>query len=161
MLRRGEWRAEDKSYKGKTAGFHLSSLYSPVGWFSWGQMAAMFLEAKQNVELLKVFVNTCLGETWVDRGDAPEWEKLFMRREPYERGKIPEKGLILLSYAALARRINPFSGIFPRSYGSRRMNSFSHSGASPLSTHVSPRQVLTKTLSNSTFCFASRNMAAI
>jgi phage terminase large subunit GpA-like protein len=99
MLRRGEWRAEDKNYRGKTAGFHLSSLYSPVGWFSWGQMASMFTEAKQNIELLKVFVNTCLGETWVDRGDAPEWEKLFMRSEAYGRGTVPQKGLILVAGA--------------------------------------------------------------
>lgn len=97
MLTKGSWRPEVKNYRGKTAGFHLSSLYSPSGWFSWGMMASMFLEAKQDPDLLKVFVNTCLGETWVERGDAPEWEKLFMRRESYERGKVPQKGLILIA----------------------------------------------------------------
>ena len=32
MLEHGEWRAMITDGAGKTAGFHLSSLYSPVGW---------------------------------------------------------------------------------------------------------------------------------
>jgi phage terminase large subunit GpA-like protein len=103
MLRHGEWRSEAKNYKGKTAGFHLSSLYSPVGWFSWGEMATMFVEAKNNIELLKVFVNTCLGETWEERGESPEWEKLFFRRENYEIGKIAKGGLFLTAGADIQK----------------------------------------------------------
>jgi phage terminase large subunit GpA-like protein len=99
MLANGEWRSEVKNYRGKTAGFHLSSLYSPVGWFSWGEMATMFVEAKNNQELLKVFVNTCLGETWEERGEAPEWQKLFYRRENYKIGLIPKGGLFLTAGA--------------------------------------------------------------
>jgi phage terminase large subunit GpA-like protein len=34
MLEHGEWRTTAPG-DGRTAGFHLSSLYSPVGWFSW------------------------------------------------------------------------------------------------------------------------------
>jgi Phage terminase large subunit (GpA) len=58
---------------GKAAGFHLSSLYSPVGWFSWANAAKMFTDAQKNPALLQVFVNTVLGETWALQGDAPEW----------------------------------------------------------------------------------------
>jgi len=72
MLPRGEWRAGANG-DGKTAGFHLSSLYSPVGWFSWAAAAKMFEEAQKNPSLLQVFVNTVLGETWAQRGDAPDW----------------------------------------------------------------------------------------
>src|SRR5512135_2887782 len=43
MLPRGEWRANPgPDWDRKTAGFHLSSLYSPVGWFSWGDAAMQF-----------------------------------------------------------------------------------------------------------------------
>jgi phage terminase large subunit GpA-like protein len=30
-----------------------------------------------------------LGETWVERGDAPEYERLYARREPYRIGTVP------------------------------------------------------------------------
>lgn len=79
----------------KVAGFHLSSLYSPAGWLSWGAAAEQFVEAKSHESLLKVWVNTTLGETWVDRGEVPDWQRLFERRETYPIGKIPEGGLVL------------------------------------------------------------------
>lgn len=99
MLSRGEWRAEVKDYHGRTAGFHLSSLYSPVGWFSWGEAATQFVEAKKSQELLKVFVNTVLGECWEERGEAPEWERLYMGREEYRIGVVPDGGLLLTAGA--------------------------------------------------------------
>lgn len=62
---------------GKPAGFHLSSLYSPVGWFSWADAAETFVEAEKNPALLQVLINTVLGETWALQGDAPEWQRLY------------------------------------------------------------------------------------
>ncbi len=94
MLERGEWRAK-ASGPGKAAGFHLSSLYSPVGWFSWSNAAEMFGEAQKNPALLQVFVNTVLGETWALQGDAPEWQRLYDRREDYRIGFVPAGGLFL------------------------------------------------------------------
>jgi phage terminase large subunit GpA-like protein len=44
MLPRGQWRPAAPG-GGKAAGFHLSSLYSPVGWFSWADAAKMFVDA--------------------------------------------------------------------------------------------------------------------
>jgi phage terminase large subunit GpA-like protein len=93
MLENGKWIAENPD--SRVAGFHLSSLYSPVGWFSWAQAVQNFLESKDNEQLLKVWVNTTLGETWVDKGEAPDWERLFERRENYKIGVVPSGGLIL------------------------------------------------------------------
>jgi phage terminase large subunit GpA-like protein len=94
MLPRGEWRAAAPG-QGKAAGFHLSSLYSPVGWFSWADAAEMFTEAQKNPALLQVFVNTVLGQTWKLQGEAPEWQRLYDRREDYEIGTVPRGGLFL------------------------------------------------------------------
>ncbi len=94
MLANGQWRSANES-NGKIAGFHLSSLYSPVGWLSWGQAAQNFLHAKDNEQLLKVWVNTTLGETWVDKGEAPDWQRLFERKENYPIGVVPFGGLVL------------------------------------------------------------------
>ena len=98
MLARGEWRASNPNSLntlGKTAGFHISSLYSPVGWLSLGQSAQNFIHAKESEQLLKVWVNTTLGETWVDKGEAPDWQRLFERKENYPIGVVPLGGLVL------------------------------------------------------------------
>jgi phage terminase large subunit GpA-like protein len=93
MLQHGQWIAK---FPDRTvAGFHISSLYSPVGWFSWQQAVTNFKQAQKNETLLKVWVNTTLGEPWVDRGEAPDWERLYERAEDYQRGVIPNGGLIL------------------------------------------------------------------
>jgi phage terminase large subunit GpA-like protein len=94
MLARGEWRPVAPG-PGKAAGFHLSSLYSPVGWFSWADAALMFAEAQKNPALLQVFVNTVLGETWALQGEAPDWQRLYDRREDYRIGTVPKGGLFL------------------------------------------------------------------
>jgi phage terminase large subunit GpA-like protein len=44
---------------------------------------------------LQVFVNTVLGETWSQQGDAPEWQRLYDRREDYQIGVVPAGGLVL------------------------------------------------------------------
>jgi phage terminase large subunit GpA-like protein len=98
MLACGEWRRSAVG-DGKTAGFHLSSLYSPVGWFAWSDAAKQFEQAQKNPALLQVFVNTVLGETWTLLGEAPEWQKLYDRRESYKIGTVPPGGLFLTAGA--------------------------------------------------------------
>ena len=39
MLAAGEWRATGTAADPSTIGFHLSALYSPVGWLSWEAIA--------------------------------------------------------------------------------------------------------------------------
>jgi phage terminase large subunit GpA-like protein len=94
MLALGEWRATAETTDG-TIGYHLSSLYSPIGWFSWGDAAAMFEDAKRNPDLMKGFVNTVLGEPYEESSDAPEWQRLYERRQTYVQGVVPMGGLFL------------------------------------------------------------------
>jgi phage terminase large subunit GpA-like protein len=82
MLLRGEWRPTAES-ESRTAGFHLSALYSPLGWKSWAQCAAEFLRAKEDPFRLKTWVNTVLGETWEERGDSVAAGSLMARLERY------------------------------------------------------------------------------
>ncbi len=67
----------------RTAGFHLSALYSPLGWKSWARCAAEFLQAKEDPFRLKTWVNTVLGETWEERGDSVAAGSLLTRLERY------------------------------------------------------------------------------
>jgi phage terminase large subunit GpA-like protein len=103
MLEHGEWRAMITDGAGKTAGFHLSSLYSPVGWRSWREIAAAWEAAVSkesgSAAAIKTFKNTELGETWVEEGEAPDWQRLVERREDYRVGTVPQGGLLLVGAA--------------------------------------------------------------
>jgi phage terminase large subunit GpA-like protein len=82
MLRKGRWRiTQPGNGDGKTAGFHLSSLYSP--WQRWTETVQKFLEAKTTPETLRVFVNTELGEIWQESRDAIKIGRVLERREVY------------------------------------------------------------------------------
>ena len=94
MLECGEWRATAISADPHSIGFHLSALYSPLGWKSWAQIARDWLAAQGSEEMLRAARNTLLGETWVESGDAPEWQRLAERREAFGT-QIPAGGLFL------------------------------------------------------------------
>lgn len=84
-----------KAREANVVGFHISGLYSPVGWMSWEEVARKFEAAKGKDALLKAFKNTVLGETWEERGEAPDWQKLYERREPWKMGTVPAGALVL------------------------------------------------------------------
>lgn len=99
MIERGEWRAEAPAHFTEThrhASFHVWAAYSYSPNATWGQLAAEFVTAKHGGQLtLKTFINTVLGETWHDRGEAPDWERLMKRREAYPIGTVPMGALVL------------------------------------------------------------------
>ena len=96
MLGAGEWRAtKPERSSAKVRGYHLSALYAPVGWISWGEIAAEFVAVEKNPEKFRVFVNTILGEVWTAKGEAPEWAALYARREAYAIGTVPAGALLL------------------------------------------------------------------
>lgn len=88
MVERGKWIAEGETKN--HAGFHIWAAYSYSPNATWADIAKEFLDAKkQGQETLKTFVNTTLGEVWTEKGEAPEWERLYRRRETYEIGTVP------------------------------------------------------------------------
>jgi phage terminase large subunit GpA-like protein len=96
MLPAGDWRATAPS-DGRTAGFQLSGLYSPLGWCSWEQLVDDFLRAKSDAPALKAFVNTRLAETWEeDYAAAVSADGLMGKRLAYESGTCPA-GVVLLT----------------------------------------------------------------
>lgn len=93
MITNGEWIAT--APKVKTAGFHISELYSV--WSTWSDMAINFLEAKKNPETLKTFINTSLGESWEEKGQSINYEDLLDRRLNYDINTIPEDVMVLVA----------------------------------------------------------------
>jgi len=92
-VRQGEWRAT-AAFNG-TAGFHLNELYSP--WRTLGAIATDFLAAKGHPEMLKQWVNSCLGEVWEEAGESVEVSDLQRRAERYSLGTVPDGALVLTS----------------------------------------------------------------
>lgn len=112
MLENGEWRAQNPSKPNQQPGdvdvqrasFIISALYSPIGFFSWGDAANMFIEANlaKDKEQLKVFVNTVLGETWSETGRGVSYEFVQQRQEVYSPGNefdVPLGAYILVAGA--------------------------------------------------------------
>lgn len=91
MVQGGRWLAENA--KGVFPSFHLDALSSRLT--TWDKIAEKFITAKDNPTKLKSFVNLWLGESWEERGDAPEWKLLLQRRETYPRGIMPPGALIV------------------------------------------------------------------
>lgn len=84
--------------------WHLSALYSPLGWFSWAKGVRQYLRAQaggydEETEepLLQVFHNTVLGEAFEVAGEQPKSEILSQRAEPYRLQTVPREALMLTS----------------------------------------------------------------
>ncbi|KJS44807.1 MULTISPECIES: phage terminase large subunit family protein [Rhodobacterales] len=99
MLESGEWRATATAADPTTVGYHLSALYSPIGWLSWERIVRAWDAAQGSDEAIKAFRNTILGETWVETGEAPDWQRLYDRRERWTSGTVPAGGLFLTAGA--------------------------------------------------------------
>lgn len=85
MLAGGCWVADNPGAQyGRVRGFHLSSLYSPLGWLPWSALAAEWVKAMTaaragDPSLLRVFVNTRLAETFEEQGDKADQHALRKR----------------------------------------------------------------------------------
>ena len=95
MLAEGDWRPTAETADPGTIGFHLSALYSPVGWMSWAMIARMWEASLATDEAKRSFKNGVLGETWMEPGEAPDWQRLYERREDWQIGTVPSGGLFL------------------------------------------------------------------
>lgn len=91
-IKAGEWRATATG-DGKTAGFHLSGLYSP--WTPLEDSVRDFLASKKDPMRLKTWVNTFLGETWEEQGERIDEHDLMDRREDW--GDDLPDGVVLLT----------------------------------------------------------------
>ena len=91
MLLKGVWIPKEKTKK--TAGFHISELYSP--WRKWKDMAVDFYAVKNQPEMLRTWVNTALGKSFDDPGESIEYNALLEKREQYDNIEIPNEVLVI------------------------------------------------------------------
>lgn len=95
--RPGKWVAGAENKRKR--GFHLNEFASP--WKHWDEIIEDFREAHRewkeygDVHKLKVWVNTSLGETWEEKGEAADEDVLLKRRERY-KADLPD-GVLLVT----------------------------------------------------------------
>jgi phage terminase large subunit GpA-like protein len=85
------WR--NRPSEGRQPGFHLWQAYSPF--VAWDSTVAEWLGAQGDPFEEKVFTQQVLGLPYEERGEAPDYQRLVERREPYQLGTIPPGGLVL------------------------------------------------------------------
>nr|BAR26536.1 terminase large subunit [uncultured Mediterranean phage uvMED]BAR26601.1 terminase large subunit [uncultured Mediterranean phage uvMED]BAR26604.1 terminase large subunit [uncultured Mediterranean phage uvMED]BAR26734.1 terminase large subunit [uncultured Mediterranean phage uvMED]BAR26793.1 terminase large subunit [uncultured Mediterranean phage uvMED] len=97
MLRQGKWQATKPLIR-KTAGFHLSGLYSPSGWLSWSTIVEEWETAQEAPALLRSFINTRLSETFDESYQSTiTVDSLIDKLDDYLPSEIPEDVLCLVA----------------------------------------------------------------
>lgn len=92
MLDRRKWVAT-KPFDG-VVGLHIWEAYS--NFVTWAEIVQEFLKAKDLPDKLQTWVNTSLGETYIDEGNTPKAEGLLARRESYTAETVPA-GVLLIT----------------------------------------------------------------
>lgn len=89
---------------GRPLSWHVSALYSPLGWKAWQDCVREWIAANRGgydedsgESLLQVFWNTVLGEPFELQGEQPPVNLLKQRVEAYEVGQVPAGGLLLVA----------------------------------------------------------------
>ena len=117
MLLAGQWVATAAG-DGKTRGYQLSSLYSPLGWKSWVEVLQEFEACAHDPAQLKVFVNTILAETWEDANTQRlDKDGLAKRAGGYLLGTVPAGGLVLTAGIDMQRRGGGYAQVIVRAWG--------------------------------------------
>lgn len=88
---RAKWISTKKSENPKKVSMHISGLYSPYGMYSWEDAIRDYEKIKNDVNNEIAFINTVLGLTYKVKGEAPEYDALYDRRELYQIGVIPDE----------------------------------------------------------------------
>lgn len=83
----GIWQTQEDILDFSIRGFKISELYSPFS--TWDDMIKKFKKAKGDIQLMKVFTNTSLGELWEDETEKIDFLDVAKRREFYN-AEIPD-----------------------------------------------------------------------
>lgn len=93
------WVATNPDADPRHASFHIWAAYSYSPNATWAHLAAEWIDSHKSTEERKTYVNTVLGETYKGEGDAPDWKRLYDRRENYRKNIVPAGGFVLFAGA--------------------------------------------------------------
>lgn len=95
MLREGRWVAKNQFVgRARTVGFHINSIYSP--WLTFGQVAAEFLNSKNDPADLMNFINSWLGEPWEDKAATMDSSLVLDKQSDLPECVVPDYTQLLV-----------------------------------------------------------------
>lgn len=89
--------------------YHIWAAYSPFPGAAWWKIMARWLKAHGDPSALQNFVNSILGEPWVEKVDEP---KVSMLREcvaGYQRGEVPAGAQVITAGVDVQKRFLAFT----------------------------------------------------
>lgn len=96
MLEKGQWRMTCPEKENKfRRGYHISTLYAPLGFYSWAEIATDWLNIKKDQSQLKTFINTILGQTWSEDTEIVDYEMLYNTRRRVYPASLDDEVLVL------------------------------------------------------------------
>ena len=98
MVERGEWRKTAEG-NGRHAGFHIWAAYSYSPNASWPQLIEEWMSCQGDLEQIKTYKNTILGELYSDEFERKVGASSLMQRAAkatYKRGIPPREVLVLV-----------------------------------------------------------------
>lgn len=78
-----EWRATATASRPLSVSYFWSALLSPLGMYHWEDAVLEWIAAQGDINKLRTFINTVLGEPFEERGQAPDYQRVMLRREDY------------------------------------------------------------------------------
>ncbi|OCP07974.1 MULTISPECIES: terminase gpA endonuclease subunit [unclassified Ensifer] len=94
MLPAGQWIATRKDLENVEEGvrsYRLNSLYSPLGWLSWADIARTWEDYQGSPMKIAEFRNTILGLPSIEVSEKVDWEAVYNRGDIGETPYVMEK----------------------------------------------------------------------
>ena len=88
MLNGGKWEPTSTSNSKILRTYQISSLYSPVGMYSWFEMWKEFEDCQNDPEAMRSFTNLYLGMPFKETGSRPKLENVIELRGDYRSGEV-------------------------------------------------------------------------
>lgn len=103
VLRTGKLRRSKAVASGTRRGYHISSLVSPV--LTWSEVAAAFLESKDDLANYMNFVNSWLGLPWIETSTKTTADYIRTRATDLEVGVCPSDTAVLTAAVDVQERV--------------------------------------------------------
>ena len=88
MLNRGKWEPTSTSNSKTLRTYQISSLYSPVGMYSWTEMWNEWEACRDDPELMRSFTNLYLGLPFKESGSRPKLSNVIELRGGYRQREV-------------------------------------------------------------------------
>jgi phage terminase large subunit GpA-like protein len=87
--------------------YHIWAGYSP--WLAWWEIVAEWLRSKDNPTTLQNFINSWLGEAWVEKVEEASSADMRARVGGYRRGEVPQDVRVITAAVDVQKRFLAFT----------------------------------------------------